>query len=55
VYLLTEVTDLVARFGIPSPLAATATEPWTTWPQDTYIEVQLWTDEPVRRHLHPSA
>lgn len=49
VFLLSELPELIDRFGLPSPGWRAEHETWTTWPQEAYIEVQLWTDEPVRR------
>ena len=51
VFLLTELPELIGRFGVPSPRWRAEHQTWTTWPQEAYIEVQLWTDEAVRQHL----
>jgi hypothetical protein len=51
VFLLGELPGLVERFGIPDPSWGGQYQAWTTWPAEAYIEVQLWTDEPIRAHL----
>jgi hypothetical protein len=50
-YRLDDIVDLAARYGIPKPdpgsyegLAAADTS-------DTFIEIQLWSDEPVRSYF----
>lgn len=50
-YRLADIPGLAARYGIPQPapegyagLAAADTP-------ETFVEVQLWSDEPVRRYL----
>ncbi len=52
-YRLADIADLAARYGIPRPalegyegLAAADTP-------ETFVEVQLWSDEPVRRYFSP--
>lgn len=47
VFTLPEIKDVVARFGMPG-------DRWKTDPSmryDTFIEVQLWNDEPIRQLL----
>jgi hypothetical protein len=51
VFLLDELSGLVERFGIPDPNWDGQYQAWTTWPAEAYIEVQLWTDEPIRTYL----
>lgn len=53
VFLLSELPRLVERFGVPDPSWDGQYQAWTTWPAETYIEVQLWSDEPIRAHLPP--
>jgi len=52
-YRLADIVGLAARYGIPKPapegyeaLAAADTP-------ETFIEIQLWSDEPVRRYFPP--
>ncbi len=52
-YRLADIAGLAARYGIPRPalegyegLAAADTP-------ETFVEVQLWSDEPVRRYFSP--
>jgi hypothetical protein len=51
VFLLRELPELVELYGVPSPRWTAEHETWTTWPQEAYIEVQLWADDPIRRYL----
>ena len=51
VFLLGELPGLVERFGVPDPRWDGQYQAWTTWPAEAYIEVQLWSDEPIRAHL----
>ncbi len=53
IYRLDDIADMAARYGIPKPdpygyegLAAADTP-------ETFIEIQLWSDEPVRRYFSP--
>jgi hypothetical protein len=55
VFLLAELRQLVARFGVPDPSWHGEYRAWTTWPAEAYIEVQLWTDEPIRAYLQRQA
>jgi hypothetical protein len=48
VFLLGELPGLVERFGIPAPRRDGHYQSWTTWPAEAYIEVQLWSDDPIR-------
>ena len=51
-FLLDELPALVEQFGIPSPAWNDEHEKsWTSWPQEAYVEVQLWSDEPVLSYL----
>lgn len=47
VFLLGELPGLVEQFGIPDPVWDGDYQEWASWPADAYIEVQLWTDEPI--------
>jgi hypothetical protein len=54
VFLLGELPGLVEQIGIPDPSSSGwdgRYQRWTTWPADAYIEVQLWSDEPIRAYL----
>jgi hypothetical protein len=54
VFLLGELPGLVEHTGIPDPSGSGwdgRYQRWTTWPADAYIEVQLWSDEPIRAYL----
>jgi hypothetical protein len=51
VFLLGELPRLIERYGIPSPSSSPEREAWTSWPREAYIEVQLWSDDPVRPFL----
>ena len=48
VFLLGELPGLVERFGIPDPHWDGHYQSWATWPAEAYIEVQLWSDDPIR-------
>lgn len=49
VYGLMDIGELVARYGIHSP--APSSGDWRSWPQDTFVEIQLWSDDPVSAYL----
>jgi hypothetical protein len=51
VFLLADLPELVEPYGIPSPSWDSEDREWTSWPQETFIEVQLWVDDPVRQYL----
>jgi hypothetical protein len=51
VFLLNELRELIKHYGVPSPSWTAEHKAWTTWPQEAYIEVQLWVDDPVSRYL----
>lgn len=53
VFLLGELPCLVERFGIPDPAWDGDYQAWSTWPAEAYIEVQLWSDEPIADYLPP--
>ena len=53
VFLLDELNDLIAEFGVPAPSWEEHHEDWRQWPDDAYVEIQLWSDDPVREHLAP--
>ena len=47
VFQLHELNDVITEFGLPAPDWNDGHEDRRTWPDDTYIEIQLWTDEPI--------
>jgi len=51
VFLLGELADLVDEFGIPDPAWDGNYQEWATWPAEPYIEVQLWSDQPIADYL----
>lgn len=51
VFLLNEIDNLVAEFGMPAPEWREDHDSWQKWPASAYIEIQLWSDEPIRDHL----
>jgi hypothetical protein len=55
VYLFGELPGLVERFGIPDPAWDGDYQAWSTWPAEAYIEVHLWSDEPIAGYLPPLA
>jgi hypothetical protein len=55
VFLLDDLPGLIEQFGIPAPSCDGGYQTWTTWPDEAYIEVQLWSDEPVGAYLGPLA
>jgi hypothetical protein len=54
-FLLGELPGLVERFGVPDPSWNGQYQAWTTWPAEAYVEVQLWSDEPIKPYLPASA
>jgi len=51
VFLIGELPGLVEQFGIPDPGWEGDYQAWATWPAEAYIEVQLWSDEPIAAYL----
>lgn len=51
VFLLGELPGLVERFGVPDPRWHGHYQSWATWPAEAYIEVQLWSDDPIRAFI----
>jgi len=52
VFLLGELPCLVEQISLPDPSGWDGRyQTWTTWPANPYIEVQLWSDEPIRAYL----
>jgi hypothetical protein len=51
VFLLGELPGLVEQFGIPDPSWDGDYQAWASWPAEAYIEVQLWSDEPIADYL----
>lgn len=48
VFLLGELPGLVEQSGIPDPTWDGHYQSWTTWPAEAYIEIQLWSDDPIK-------
>jgi len=51
VFLRHELDALVGDHGVPDPPSDATEGTWREWPEDVYIEVQLWADTPIRQHL----
>jgi hypothetical protein len=51
VFLLGELPALVERYGLPDPQWHGQYRKWATWPAEAYIEIQLWSDGPVRGYM----
>jgi hypothetical protein len=51
VFLLDDLPGLIEQFGVPAPSCDGGYRSWTTWPAEAYIEVQLWSDEPICAYL----
>jgi len=47
VYRLDELADVVDRYGLPVDTTPTVYKAYETRPFEKYIEVQLWSDDPV--------
>ena len=57
VYRLDELLEVIAHYGMPddaAPATATGYLGHQTRPVDAYVEVQLWSDTPVRAYLDGS-
>ncbi|MDQ2737087.1 MAG: hypothetical protein M3Y35_00230, partial [Actinomycetota bacterium] len=54
VYQLKDLEHLIARFGPPNDTAPQDPAAYTGYQHhrvDAYIEIQVWSDEPVRAHV----
>lgn len=51
VYQLEDIPGLAARHGLPAPEPGHYEGLATADTPDTFIEIQLWTDKPVRAYL----
>ena len=51
VYLLSELSELVKTYGIPPDDPDADYSDYAREPFEKYIEVQVWSDKPVRSHL----
>ncbi len=49
VFTLDQLPDLVARHGIPDPPWRPEHRDWRTWPEETFIEIQVWADGPLAK------
>jgi hypothetical protein len=54
VFRLHELPEIVRRYGIPEGGPTSEYEGYERRTFEKYIEVQLWTDEPVREYLRPT-
>jgi hypothetical protein len=54
VFLLAELPELVARYGLPRDESDPVYDDYPMRPFEKYIEVQLWADEPLRAFLEPN-
>lgn len=54
VFLLSELRGLVERYGLPDDRPDDDYPTYVERPVDRFIEVQLWTDDPLSRHLRPA-
>ena len=54
IYSLDDLPTLIDRHGLPAPTWHNTHHDWRTWPREAFIEVQLWTDDPIGEHLAPS-
>ena len=51
VFRIEELREVVARHGLPPDEAEARYEDYASRPFEKYIEIQLWSDEPVREYL----
>jgi hypothetical protein len=52
IFRLDQIPELVGEYGYPNPLPnSNGPGSWVTWPEDAYVEVQLWSDAPIREFL----
>ncbi|MEM9202592.1 MAG: hypothetical protein AAGC53_13065 [Actinomycetota bacterium] len=51
VFRLADLPAVVEQFGLPEDPGATGYEGYAGRPFEMYVEVQVWTDEPVAEHL----
>ncbi len=54
VFRLSELSEVIDRYGLPSEAGA-GYQGYALRPFELYVEIQLWTDEPIRRFLHDSS
>jgi hypothetical protein len=52
VYLLTELSQLIDRFGLPRLARPVSYQGYERETDETFIEIQLWTDDPIRDFLN---
>jgi hypothetical protein len=53
VFLLSQIRDVVALYGLPADETDAVYEGYQHRSFEKYIEVQLWSDEPIRAFLEP--
>jgi hypothetical protein len=51
VYRLDQLDEVVDEHALPDPPWQDRFTDWRTWPAATFIEIQLWSDDPIREHL----
>ena len=54
-FLLSELDELISTYGMPTPVWDDSHMNWREWPASAYIEIQLWSDAPVRKYLSVDA
>jgi hypothetical protein len=53
VFLLDEIDDVMAEFGLPAASWDQRHEDWREWREAAYVEIQVWSDGPLRAYLGP--
>jgi hypothetical protein len=48
VFRLPQLKDVIAQYGLPADSAEEGYEGYAHRPFEKYIEVQVWSDEPIR-------
>jgi hypothetical protein len=43
----------MAEFGLPTASWDQRHDDWREWPETTYVEIQVWSDGPLRESLEP--
>ena len=54
VFRLAELPRLIEEWGLPRDDASRNDRDYHKGPFEKYVEIQLWTDDPVRAHLRPA-
>jgi hypothetical protein len=53
VFLLDELDEVIGKHGLPPDDPSDGYEGYEKRPFEKYVEVQLWSDEPIQRFRHP--